>query len=156
MMAMACSSKIRLIALLEAAKGALVFLAGFGLLGLVHHDAQRIAEEIVRHFRLNPASRFPRIFIEVSGHANDSTLWLLAGAAFAYAAVRLFEAFGLWRGQRWAEWLGAVSGALYVPIEIYELLHGVSWPKLLILFVNLLCVIFLVQALRARSLRHGA
>lgn len=142
---------LQFVALLEACKGGVVLLAGFGLLGLVHRDAQRMAEELVQHFHLNPASRFPRIFVEAFAKANDATLWLLAGAAFSYASLRLFEAFGLWRRQRWAEWLGAVSGAVYIPVEVYELAHGVSWPKVTLLVVNTACVLFLVQALRAHE-----
>jgi hypothetical protein len=38
---MRLSSALRAFALLAAAKGALVLLAGFGLLSLVHHDNER-------------------------------------------------------------------------------------------------------------------
>jgi uncharacterized membrane protein (DUF2068 family) len=143
---------IRVIAILEAAKGILVLLAGFGLLGLIHCDAQRMIEELVRHFYLNPASRFPRIFVEAAAHSKDSTLWLLACAAFFYAALRLFEAFGLWRRLRWAAWLGAASGALYIPIELYELLRRVSWPNIALLLVNTACVVYLAQTLHPSGL----
>ena len=144
---------IRVIAMFEAAKGGLVLLAGFGLLGLIHRDVGRLAEELVRHFHLNPASRFPRIFVEAAAKSNDTILVLLACAAFAYAAFRLVEAFGLWHQRRWAEWLGAVSGSVYIPIELYELMHGVSWPKVMLLTVNLACVVYLVSVLRSRG--HG-
>lgn len=142
---------LRFIALLEATKGALVLLAGFGLFELVHRNIQDMAETLVQHFHLNPASRYPRIFIDTAGQLNDGNLWWLAGVAFAYALVRLVEAYGLWHRQRWAEWLGAVSGGIYVPVELYELLHGVSWPKVLVLAVNAVCVVYLVQALRGRD-----
>ena len=57
----------RTIALLEGGKGLLVLLAGVGLLGLIHHDVQAVAEVLVREAHLNPASHIPRIFIEASG-----------------------------------------------------------------------------------------
>ena len=140
---------VRFIALLEATKGLLVLLAGFTVLSFIDRDAQRIAEELVRQFRLNPASPFPRIFVEAAAHSTNSTLWLLAGAAFAYAAMRLFEAFGLWHQRRWAEWLAVLSAALYIPIELYALMHGVTWPKLTILAVNIACVVYLARVLRS-------
>ena len=143
---------VRLIALIEASKGALVLLAGCGLLELIHRDAQRLAEEFVRLFHLNPASRVPRIFVSTLAQASDTTLWLLAGAAFLYAALRLLEAFGLWSQQRWAVWLGTLSGAIYIPIEIYELVLGVTGPKVIILVLNALCLVVLVQALRAQRM----
>ncbi len=57
---MTSSSGIRIVAAFEAAKGVLVLLVGFGLLALVHHDAQAMAEQLVERFHLNPASRYPR------------------------------------------------------------------------------------------------
>ena len=56
---------LRIVALFEGAKGVLVLAAGFGLLSLIHHDVQGMAEEVVRHFHLNPASRYPRIFLQL-------------------------------------------------------------------------------------------
>lgn len=144
-------SGVRLIALVEAAKGMLVLLAGFGLLELVHRNIQGLAEEIVQHFHLNPASHYPRIFIEASTHLNDTNLSLLAGAALLYSGLRLCEAYGLWQDQCWAKWLGAVSGVIYIPIELYELLHGVTWAKATLLWVNAICVAYLVQSLRRHS-----
>jgi uncharacterized membrane protein (DUF2068 family) len=149
---MSTKKGIRFIALLEASKGVLVLLAGFGLLELIHRDVQRLAEQLVRHFYLNPANRLPRIFVEAAINSSNSTLWLLAFGAFLYATLRLFEAFGLWRRRRWAAWLGVASGALYIPIELYELLRGVSWPKVTLLFVNTVCVVYLSRMLSARRL----
>ena len=142
-------ASVRLIALFEAGKGSLVLLVGFGLLEFVHRDLQHSAEAIVQHFHLNPASHYPKIFIDSLTQFNSSYLWLLSAAAFAYASLRLTEAWGLWRQRRWAEWLGALSGAIYLPIEIYELAHGVNWIKLSVFAINLLCVLLLTNALRA-------
>jgi len=155
---MSTKRSLRLIALFEALKGLLVLLAGCGLLALIHPVVQQAAERLVRQFHLNPANRVPRIFIEAVTKTNNTTLWLLASAAFAYAALRLCEAVGLWRQRTWAEWLGAVSGGIYIPIEIYELLHGVSWLKVTLLAVNTVCVAYLIYALRAnrRNRSHGS
>jgi uncharacterized membrane protein (DUF2068 family) len=68
-----------------------------------------------------------------------------------YALVRFIEAYGLWRARRWAEWLAAVSGAIYVPFELYELSRGLSWLKLAALTANLAVVAFMLLSLRSRS-----
>jgi uncharacterized membrane protein (DUF2068 family) len=128
---------LRVIAMVEFSKGMLIVLAGFGLLSLIHHDVQRWAEEIVGHFHLNPASRYPRIFIDLAGQLTDKRLWLFASFAFTYSGLRFIEAYGLWRGRRWAEWFAVVSGAIYIPIELFDLLAGVSWIKVLIFAFNL-------------------
>ncbi len=117
---------MRGIAIIEAVKGFSILLVGFGLLSLVHHDVEQFAAELVRHAHLNPASHYPHIFIEAAAKATDSRLWMLALAAFLYAALRLIEAYGLWHRRRWAEVFALVTGALYFPVEIYELIERVT------------------------------
>jgi uncharacterized membrane protein (DUF2068 family) len=138
---------IRLIAAVEAAKGLLVLAAGFGLLSLAHRDVQHAAERLLEHLHLNPAHRTPRIFLELAANATDARLMVLAALAAAYAALRLIEAYGLWRARRWAEWLAAGSGAIYVPFEIYGLLHGFSSLKASALLLNLAVVAYVSRAL---------
>ena len=62
-------------------------------------------------------------FAPVVQHLQDSRLGLLALGAFAYAALRLAEAYGLFRNRAWAEWLSAASGAIYVSRGIRQLRH---------------------------------
>ena len=138
---------LRVIAAMEAFKGVLVLVAGFGLLALVHQDAQALAEELVSHLHLNPARGTPRVFLALAADLTDQRLWALAFLAATYAALRFAEAYGLWRARAWAEWLGAVSGGIYVPLEIFELAQKVSPLKLGTLTANLIVVAYLVRAL---------
>jgi len=130
------SSGLHAVALFEGTKGALVLLTGFGLLMLIHKDLHHAAVSLVRHIHLNPARHYPMIFIEAFARVNDAQLWAYAAAAMLYSLVRFAEAFGLWTGKRWAEWFGLVSGGIYIPIELYEVMHKASWPKVTILVVN--------------------
>lgn len=144
------SQGVRAVALVEAAKATLVLLAGFGLLGLIHHDVHALAEQIIEHFHLNPARRYPRIFIDAASTLTDSRLWLLAGLAFLYASCRSVEAYGLWRERAWAEWFALLSGAIYFPVELYELSRGFTWLKLIALLTNIGIVAYMGYALRMR------
>jgi uncharacterized membrane protein (DUF2068 family) len=125
-----------MVAVFEAGKSFLVMAAGFGLLSLLHHDVQRAAESVVRHLHLNPARHYPRVFIDAATRVTDTRLWLLASGAFAYAVVRGVEAYGLWRARAWAEWFAILSGALYLPIEVYALVHHATALKALMLLIN--------------------
>lgn len=127
---------IRVVALFEAAKGLLVLLTGFGLLAYIHKDLHFAAERLVRHFHLNPASRYPRIFLDLADHVTDTQLWTLALFALLYAVIRFVEAYGLWRQRPWAEWFAALVGGIYIPLELFELTRGVTWPKVTLLVVN--------------------
>ncbi len=138
---------MRAIAVFEAMKGLLVLLVGFGVLSLIHEDIQRLAGELVRHFHFDPDGHYPRIFVETAEGLTDMRLWLLATLAFSYTALRLVEAWGLWRGQRWAKWLAVAVGGIYLPIEIYELLGGLSVIKAGTLIANLGIVLYMGNAL---------
>lgn len=127
---------LHIVALFEGAKGTLVLIAGFGLLALLHQDLHRAAEELVRRFHMNPAHHYPKIFIDVATHVTDTRLWVLSASAVLYATVRFVEAYGLWRRQPWAEWFAVLTGGIYIPIEMYELLKGVTWAKVVLLAVN--------------------
>lgn len=137
----------RAIAIFEAAKGALVLFAGLGLLSLINRDVQELAERFVRHSHLNPASHYPRIFLDAASRVTNTHLWLLAGAAALYAVVRFVEAYGLWLERRWAEWFALLAGGLYVPVEIYELIRHASWVKVAVLTTNLGIVAYMAWAL---------
>jgi uncharacterized membrane protein (DUF2068 family) len=136
---------IRLVALFEAAKGGVVLLAGLGLLELIHRNAQKIGEEIVRHLHINPARHYPKIFSDALTGSSDGRLRALAIAALLYALVRFAEAYGLWRRREWAIWFGILSGGIYLPLEAYELAVRMSAIKVGILLVNLFVVGWLVR-----------
>jgi uncharacterized membrane protein (DUF2068 family) len=138
---------LRVVAVFEAAKGLIVFAAGLGLFHLVHRDVGEAAEHLVRLLHLDVDKKYPRIFIEAAARIDDSHLRMLACLALLYSAVRLVEGYGLWRDRRWAEWFGAVSGAVYLPLEVYKLWEGVTWLHAGILLVNCIVVFYLTQLL---------
>ncbi len=139
---------LRLIAFLEALKGVAVLIAGFGLLTFLGQDTEAYAEQLVNRLHLNPARHYPQVFIHAMAEVTNTRLWLMAGFAGFYAAVRLTEAYGLWRARPWAEWLAAISSGIYVPIELYELIRHATWLKFGTLVVNLAVVAYLVWVLR--------
>jgi uncharacterized membrane protein (DUF2068 family) len=141
---------IRAVALLEAAKGVLVLLAASGLLALLHEDLHALAARLIEHLHLNPASRVPKIFVDAAAQLDDRHLVLLAVGAAAYAGCRLAEGWGLYHERAWAEWLSAVSGAIYVPFEVANLWRGGGWIDAAALAVNLAVVALMVMALRRR------
>jgi uncharacterized membrane protein (DUF2068 family) len=146
---------LRMVAAVEATKGLLVLAVGAGLFSLIHRDVQAAAEHVVRVFHLNPASRTPRIFLDLAEHATSSRLQLLALGAVAYASLHLVEAYGLWRCKRWAEWLTVAAGGIYIPVELYELWRGVSWLKVGLLAINVAIVVYLARDLWRLRRRRG-
>ncbi len=138
---------LHIVALFEGAKGLLVLLAGFELLTFIHKDVHAAAMRLVEHIHLNPASHYPRIFLDLTEHISDTKLWGMALAAALYSAVRTIEAVGLWLRKSWAEWFAVLTGGMYIPVEIYEVARHVTWPKVTVLIVNVGVVSYLLFVL---------
>lgn len=151
---------IRAIAAFEAFKGVLVLAAASGVLLLVHHDLHAIAVRLVKHTHLNPAAKYPSIFIEAATHLQNTHLLQLALGAAAYALLRFVESYGLLREAAWAEGLAAVSGAIYVPFELAHLARHPGWISAAALLLNLAVVAVMLIALeqkrRLRAAGHSA
>jgi uncharacterized membrane protein (DUF2068 family) len=134
----------------EFIKGLVVLLAGFGILSLVHRDAWDVAESFLEWLHISPDTRYAQVFLNLADQVTDAKLWAVALGALAYSTLRFMEAYGLWRERAWAEWLALVSGAIYLPFEIYELARRPDWIRLVILVVNLAVVLYMVY-LRAQA-----
>ncbi len=138
---------LHVVALFEGAKGLLVLLVGFELLTYIHKDINEAAMHLVKHLHLNPASHYPRIFLDLMEHVDDTKLWSMALAAAMYFIVRMIEATGLWLRKTWAEWFAILTGGMYIPVEIYEVAIKVSWPRVTVLVINLGIVSYLLFVL---------
>ncbi len=86
---------------------------------------------------------------------KSSTLYLVAVAAAAYAALEGAEAVGLWFQLRWAEYLTFVATFVFMPYEIYELTRTVTAFKIAALTLNVLIAVYLLFAKRLFGLRGG-
>ena len=142
-------------AIFEASKGLLVLVVGLGLLSLIQHNLEVEAEDIVLFLNLNPAHKFPQIFINTLSHMEDPQLLMLSISALLYAALRFIEAGGLWLDKVWAEWLAIIADSLFMPMEIYEIIMRVTVFRVMILVLNIAIVVFLIGVLlqRARARR---
>ena len=142
---------IKIVAVFEAFKGLVAFAAASGMLLLFHRDLHELAVRLVEHAHLNPAAKYPRIFIEATTHLHNLRLTLLAIGAAAYSLIRFIEAYGLFRAAAWAEIFAAASGAIYTPFEVAELLHRFDWLSLTALTLNIGIVAIMLWALLQRQ-----
>ena len=146
---------LRAVAVVEALKGVIALLAGFGLTRLVHRDVAHAAHALIDRLHLDATRKFPHIFLQLAENTTDAQLWGLAALALAYALLRFAEAYGLWRERTWGEWIAAVSGAIYVPVEIYELARSVTWIRVCALILNAGVVAYMCYMLWRGAPRSG-
>lgn len=138
---------LRAVAFFEFAKGIFVVLMGFCALALVHRDVWLIAESLLAIFHVNTDRHSAQVFLDFADNVTDARLWAAARIAFAYAALRFTEAYGLWRERTWAEWIAFVSGALLLPLEIRELIRGLSTLRAAVFLGNLGVVFYMLYVI---------
>jgi len=141
---------LRLIAVFEAVKGFAAISASMGLLSLAHHDVQALAQALIGHFHLDPHAHYPRMLLDEAALLASANLRQVVSLLWAYSGIRLSEAYGLWRDRAWAEWLAAVSGAVYLPLEVSHLLQRTTWINAGVLALNVAVVAYMVLRLRRR------
>jgi uncharacterized membrane protein (DUF2068 family) len=146
---------LRPIAVFEALKGVAALAAVLGLLSLVHRDVRHLAVELIGHFGLNPAAHSSSVLMHYADVLSMTELWPVMLLLGAYTAIRFAEAYGIWNDRAWGEWLGALSGGLYIPLEIRHFLHRPSVINGAVFVFNLAIVCILALRLRSRRACPG-
>jgi uncharacterized membrane protein (DUF2068 family) len=141
---------LHVIAAFEAIKGLAALAAVVGVLDLMHRDVRHLAVELIGRFHLNPEAHYPSVLLHYADLLPGADLHSLFLLAAGYIAVRLLESYGLWNDYAWGEWLGALSGGIYIPFEFNHLLHRPSLITGLVLAGNLFLVAFLTVRLWRR------
>lgn len=134
---------LRAVATIEFIKGLVVLLAGFGVLSFLHRDAWDVAESFLEWLHVSPETHYAQVFLNLADQITDSKLWFVAAGALAYSALRFAEAYGLWFERVWAEWLALVSGAIYLPFEVYEIFRRPDTIRIAIFLINLAVVLYM-------------
>lgn len=143
-------SALRAIAVFEASKGLAVLAGLVGVLDLLHHDVRAMAMAWISRFGLDPEGHYPSLLLHYADLLPDADLRMLVMLGSGYIALRFMEATGLWLGKAWAEYLGALSGGIYIPYELLHLVHEPSLLNALIVVVNVVIVGYLTHALWQR------
>jgi uncharacterized membrane protein (DUF2068 family) len=133
----------------------LALAAGCGLLSLRHTDLHAATDAFLLRHGIDPERHYTRLFIESVARATNHHASQLAGLAFAYAVVRLVEAYGLWQARRWAEWFAVLSAGLYLPLELRHFAGHPTWLSAGVILFNLLVVLYLAKLLFQQAHRRS-
>ena len=138
---------LRTIAVFEASKGLAVIALCALLLSLLHQDLSSVVDRVTEALRMNPDSRFADWLYNLAGRTTGRGIWTAASVMLAYSTIRFVEAYGLWNQRHWAEWVAVISGALFVPFELYALISHPEWKRLALLIGNLILVFYVASIL---------
>jgi uncharacterized membrane protein (DUF2068 family) len=140
---------LRAVASFEFTKGIFVVVMGFCAIALVHKDVWLIAESLLALLHVNTDRRSAQVFLDFADSVTDARLWAAARIAFAYAALRFTEAYGLWRERTWAEWVAFISGAMLLPLEVREILRGITLLRCALFVGNLAVVLYMLYVIQS-------
>ena len=139
---------VEVIAIFKLVKGILLLTAAIGILNLINTDIGARMVHWITVLRMDPDSRYIHWLLARAAHLDHQQLKAVSAGSFIYSALLFTEGIGLWFEWRWAEYLTVIATSSFVPLEIYELIKGVSVVKLLVLAINLAIVLYLVTVLR--------
>jgi uncharacterized membrane protein (DUF2068 family) len=148
---------LRSVAILELSKGLLVVLVGAGLLSLSRRgfDSEAIARHLLGLLHLH-RGRLYEVFLRAAARLGDAGLIKVAVIAGLYSAMRFVESYGLWKQRVWGEWVALISGASYLPLEIYGLIRHPNTVKWVVFLLNLVIVLYMVYLrVQDRQTRAG-
>jgi uncharacterized membrane protein (DUF2068 family) len=135
---------LQIVAAFKLFKGLVLFAVGIGAVKLLHKDLAFEVERWANIFRVDPNNRYIYRLLERFLTLDDRKLKELSVGTFFYSALLLTEGVGLWLGKRWAQYFTIVATSSFVPLEVYELTKRVSPPRLIVLLLNVVVVVYLV------------
>jgi uncharacterized membrane protein (DUF2068 family) len=144
---------LRAVATIEFSKGIAGISFVLGVLWLLRQDLWDVSFSVLEFFHINPDRRWAQALLDLADRTTDRQLWTVAGILVLYSILRFIEAYGLWKTRVWAEWLAILSGLIYLPFEIRELLHKAT-PLHWIVLVGNLALVGYVAYVRFSGLRR--
>jgi uncharacterized membrane protein (DUF2068 family) len=139
---------LHVIALFEAGKGVLAWMAASGLALIGPASLQHRVHLLIARFQLDPDHGAMAWLAQA---IRPGTVHLAAAIVACYGALHLLEGWGLWRAKAWASWLGCVTAALYLPFDVWAFARHRHWMEAVVVAVNLLVVWVLARDLFKRK-----
>jgi uncharacterized membrane protein (DUF2068 family) len=144
-----------LIALFKLVQALLFIAMGVGALRLLHKDIGDALESFVNHLRFNPESRLVNFILEKAPLVTDKMLRRISLVLFLYAALDLAEGTGLYLEKAWAEYMTLIITASFLPWELYEVYRRLTWPRVSLLTINALVLLYLAKLIWERQREHS-
>ena len=136
------------IAALKFVNGIGLLAIGLGALHYLHGDIEKDFAHWMELLRADPHNKYLIWLVQKLSNVDEHRLRQLSVGTFFYSALFLLEGTGLALAKRWAEYLTIVTTASLMPVEMYELYVRLTWPRGVVLVVNIVVVAYLVVELK--------
>ena len=139
-----------LIAVYKSLQALLFVAVGIGALRLLHQDIGDVLDNLREALHFSPESRLVNFILDKASLIDDPMLRRIGAVAFSYAALSFAEGIGLYLEKAWGELLTLVITASFLPWEIFEVLHRLTWVRVGLLLLNSLVFLYLLKLVSAR------
>ncbi len=134
---------LRAVAVLEIAKGVGAVLFGIWLLSFRDKDIGDMMANLLDRLHVDPAHEIAIKLVSMADRITPEKVVMAALIAFAYAIIRFTEGYGLWNARTWAEYFALISGAAYLPWELWEFLRRPNWFHATLIVINVIVVLYI-------------
>jgi uncharacterized membrane protein (DUF2068 family) len=150
------------IIVIKLLKGLLFVTLAITIYALSDNDLPSELRHVLHVLRFNPERKFWSDLALQLGEISEKKRVLAAAGTLFYSLFSLVEAVGLMLRIKWIGWLTILESIFFIPIEVFELLHGPppdsnrnAHPILvvIILAINIMIVWYLLKN-RQRLFRH--
>jgi uncharacterized membrane protein (DUF2068 family) len=128
------------------------------------NDLPTELRHVLQVIRFNPERKFWVDLARQLGELTETKVLWAAGGTLIYSMFSLVESVGLMLRIKWIGWMTILESIFFIPIEVFELIHGPppesnrnAHPILvvIILAINIMIVWYLLKN-RERLFKHHA
>jgi uncharacterized membrane protein (DUF2068 family) len=150
------------IIVIKLLKGLLFVAIAVTIYALADNDLPKELNRTLKVLKFNPERKFWSDLAIQLGEISEKKRVLAAAGTLVYSLFSLVEATGLMFRIKWIGWMTILESMFFIPIEVFELVHGPppesnrnAHPILvvIILAINILIVWYLLKN-RERLFRH--
>lgn len=150
------------IIVIKLLKGLLFVALAITIYSLSDNDLPKELNHVLKVLRFNPERKFWSDLAVQLGEISEKKRVLAAAGTLFYSLFSLVESVGLMFRIKWIGWMTILESIFFIPIEVYELVHGPPPDSnrqahpivvFVILAINIVIVWYLLKN-RQRLFRH--
>lgn len=145
---------LRIIIIYKTVVGVLEVLISAGLIHMFGKDLEQAFTNIALAFNLNLESPLVGKAIKEASSLQDGTYIGITLVIFSFGVLNIIESWGLHLRQRWAEWLTVIATSLLIPLEVREIIKGITALNASVLVINVAIVYYLARHKELFKRRH--
>ncbi|WP_187148849.1 DUF2127 domain-containing protein [Candidatus Korobacter versatilis] len=145
---------LRTVAAVEIAKGALAIFFSVWLLSFREKDLGDMMANLLDRLHVDPAHTIAIRLVSMADRITPEKLEIVALIGVLYALIRFVEGYGLWNARTWAEYFALISGAAYLPWEVWEFARRPNWFHAVLILINLAVVAYIAYVRFAVHREH--